>query len=440
MDTESVLEFLGGVPLLQRLPSSSIKKIAQHVKIKHFEFEISYMIFVDILDSGEAVLRNGVDGDGVYFIWEGEVEVYGHGQDEIHPEFQLKRYDYFGNFFSSSGQQADVTSASKLTCLVLPHEYLYLLRPKSMWNADESQDTCSLLESILHLNSIEVNLFQGITLPDAPRFGKVFGGQFMGQALAAASKTVDCLKIFHHFQAYFLLVGDLDLPIIYEVHRVFDGKSFATRRVDAKQKGKTVFTLLVSFQKEWKGFEHQIPVIPSVPPPEELLSMDELRERRIFDPRLPRTYRNKIATTTFKPWPIEIRFCEPNTSTNQTKSPPSLRFWFRAKGKLADDQALHRCVVAYLSDLMFIEVSSNPHRRPGLKIVCLSLNHTMWFHRNVKADDWILFLVDSPTAGDGRGISRGKMFNRSGELVVTLVQEGLLRETKLPNAGIRAKY
>ncbi|KAL2892212.1 Acyl-coenzyme A thioesterase 8 [Bienertia sinuspersici] len=419
MNTESVTEFLGGVPLLQRLPSSSIKKIADVVKVKHF-------------DSGEYVIRKGESGDGVYFVWEGEAEVSGHSEEEISPEFLLKRYDYFGN---------DVIASSKLTCLVLPPDYCALLRPKSIWNADERQETRASVESILHLDPIEVNLFQGITLPDAPKFGKVFGGQFIGQALAAASKTVDCLKIVHHLQAYFLLVGDYDIPIIYEVHRLRDGKSFASRRVDAVQKGTVIFTLLASFQKEEKGFEHQEAAMPLVSAPDTLLSMEELREKRIIDPRLPRTYRNKVAMTKMDPWPIEIKFCDPNTSTNQTKSPAkSLRYWFRAKGKLSDDQALHRCVVAYASDLMFIEVCSNPHRKRGRKISVLSLNHTMWFHRPVKADDWLLFVMESPSAYNGRGVVAGRMFNLNGELLVSLAQEGLLREARTPHTEIRAKY
>ncbi|KAF3675840.1 putative rRNA-processing protein FCF1 -like protein [Capsicum annuum] len=368
---------------------------------------------------------------------------------------------------------------------------------------------------------LDFSKLKSITLPDAPKFGKVFGGQFLGQALAAASKTVDSLKIVHSVHAYFLLVGDFDIPIIYQVYRVRDGKSFATRRVDAIQKGNVVFTLIASFQKYEDGFDHQDAKMPNVPDPETLLSMEDLREMRKTDPRLPRsdfaavmlsyhnvmltvsfdrTYRNKVATANFVPWPIEIRFCEPNNATNQTKSPPSLKYWFRAKGKLSDDQALHRCVAAYTSDLIFLTVSLNPHRKKDLSVTSVSLDHSnchwtsddfldsvdifcsimgislvlpekissllevccwkslrgievvmshsecvnrfqmvsvgplfanynllMWFHRPLRADDWILFVIHSPAAHNARGFVWGQMFNRKGELVVSLTQEGLLR-------------
>ncbi|KAL8554289.1 hypothetical protein ACS0TY_002464 [Phlomoides rotata] len=405
MNSELVMEFLGGVPLLQRLPASSLKKIAQMVSVKNY-------------DKGDYVVREGEVADGTYFIWDGEAEVCGsfHAAEENQPEYRLKQFDFFGHGMASSTQPADVIALSKLTCLFLPNEHTNLLKPKSIWCSDETHEKRPLVERILHLDPVDVNIFEGITLPDAPKFGKVFGGQFLGQALAAASKTVDCLKIVHSLHAYFLLLGDFERPIIYQVHRVRDGKSFATRRVEAIQRGNVVFTLMASFQKGEDGFKHEVATMPSVPDPEELLSMEDLRERRVVDPRLPRTYRNKVASSEFLPWPIELRFCEPNTSTNYTKSPPSLMYWFRAKGTLSDEQALHRCVAAYTSDLIFLQVSLNPHREKGLKSSSVSLDHSMWFHKPFRADDWLLYVIDSPISDSARGFVTGRMFTRSGEV------------------------
>ncbi|KAK9742987.1 hypothetical protein RND81_03G209700 [Saponaria officinalis] len=421
MNTDSVAEFLREVSLIQRLPSSSLSKIAELLQVEHYV-------------KGEFVIHKG-ESKGVYFILQGEAEVFVNSDDDIRHEFILKRYDYFGIGVPTSEQQEDVAALSKLTCLVLPSEHCCLLQPK--------QKTFPPIETILHLDPIEADLFQGITLPSAPMndmSSRMFGGQFLGHALAAASKTVDSSKIVHQIHAYFLLAGDVSIPVKYEVQRIRDGKSFASRKVDALQKGIVVFTLLASFHKDEKGFERQEVFMPSVPAPETLLSMEELRERRIIDPRLPKSYRNKVGAAKHVPWPIEIRFCDPSITTNQIKTPPRVRYWLRAKGKLTDDQTLHRCVVAYAIDLVLIGVIANPHRQRGLTMNTLTVNHTMWFHRDVKADDWILFVIESPFAFGARGLVYSQMFNQNRELVVSLVQEGLVRAASTPQTTIKAKY
>ncbi|XP_025823477.1 acyl-coenzyme A thioesterase 8 isoform X1 [Panicum hallii] len=419
----AVTEFLGQVPLLQCLPGSSIRRIAEAVQVKRYE-------------PGDYVAREGEPVDGLYIILDGQAEVSAsvNAEEANRPDYVLNKYDYFGYGTNSSDHQVNVVALSKLTCFILPNQYGYLLQPKTIWNAEETPEH-SLLEQILHLEPLEVDIFRGFTLPEAPTFRQVFGGQLIGQALAAASKTVDCLKMVHSLHAIFLVAGDNNLPIIYQVHRARDGSSFATRKVEAKQKGLVIFTLIASFQKEEVGFEHQAAIMPDVPPPEQLLNLEEIRERRLTDPRFPTQYRNSAAKKKFTPWPIEMRFCEDSASQHK----PSLNYWFRARGKLSDDQALHRCVVAYASDLLFSGVSLNSHREKGLKTYSLSLDHSIWFHKPVKADDWLLYVIESPSAHGGRGFVTGRMFNRQGELVMSLTQEALIRREKTRGPKPRPK-
>ncbi|GMI66849.1 hypothetical protein like AT1G01710 [Hibiscus trionum] len=414
MNTEAVVEFLGNVSLLQRLPSSSFKRIAEVVNFKHFE-------------KGDYVVREGEAGVSGSF----------HAEEEKGLEYQLKRYDYFGHVNPTSVHVADVIALTKLTCLFLPHEHCTLLQSKSIWSKDKTLETCAPVESILHLEPIELNIFQGITLPDAPKFGKVYGGQLVGQALAAASKTVDSLKFVHSLHSHYLKSGSFNIPIIYQVSRLRDGRNFATRRVDAIQRGNIIFTLLTSFQKEEEGFDHQEAMMPSVPDPDGLLSVDDIGESRPTDSPLPLSNRKKVGATKIVPWPIEIKFCVPNTNPNRKKSDPSFRYWFRAKGKLSDDQALHRCVVAFASDMIATGVSliPFPHARKGSP----SLSHSMWFHRHLRADDWLLLVIVSPTACDSRCFLSGQMFNRKGELVVSVTQEVLLKMVTPPNPSADSK-
>ncbi|XP_026411293.1 uncharacterized protein LOC113306578 isoform X1 [Papaver somniferum] len=417
MEIESVIEFLSYVPLLQRLPTSSVHKIAQLIQFKHY-------------NSGEYVGREGEIKYGIYFIWQGEVEVRGvsvNVENEDHSEIQLKRYDYFGHGAVSSSHEADVIALTKLTCLMLPSEYSTLLQPKSIWAAED--EGLSMVERVLQLEPIDVNIFRGFTLPEAPTFAQVFGGQLIAQSLAAATKTVDCGKFVHSLHSYFLLVGNLNIPVIYEVHRLRDGNSFATRRVDAIQNGNVIFTLLASFQKDENGCEHQEVTMPSVPSPETLLTMEELRERRLHLPPFPRDHRENLDS--YVPWPVDIKFCV-KADSSQTKAPPSMRYWFKVKGKLSDDLALHRCVVAYTSDLIFSAISLNPHYENGVKTLALSLDHSMWFHRSFRADEWILYVIESPCAASGRGYASAHMFNKKGELIISLVQEALTRKIRAP--------
>ncbi|KAL0846066.1 hypothetical protein Bca101_019312 [Brassica carinata] len=414
MNTGSaVVEFLGKVPLLQRLTNSSLKSIAQVLVFKRYE-------------RGDYVVRRDEEVEGVYFIFQGQAQVLGSAGEHDSSEFLLKPFDFFGRGIFGNVYSADVVALSELTCFLLMSHHCSLLESNPPIS-DSDKEPC-LVERILSLDTLDLNLFRGFTIPNAPTFGKVFGGQFVGQALAAATNTVESTKIVHNLHSYFLLVGDITIPIIYEVNRLRDGNNFASRRVDARQKGKTIFILFASFQRYQQGFDHQESNMPHMSPPETLVTREEMVERRITDPLLPRDYRNKIATEKILTWPIDIRFCEPNYATEQTKSPPRLNYWFRARGKLSDDQALHRCVVAYASDLIFACIGLNPHRRKGMSAAALSLDHSLWFHRPLRADDWLLFVMVNPTSFESRGLTTGEMFNRKGELVVSLTQEALLKE------------
>nr|XP_043621388.1 acyl-CoA thioesterase 2-like isoform X4 [Erigeron canadensis] len=377
----AAMEFLGDVPVLQRLPSSSIRKIAQHVIVKQY-------------NAGEYVFKERKSGDGIYFICEGEVEVSRefHADNQDCQVLQWRKFDHFTQ--SESVVQEDVIALTK------------------------------------------VNTFRGITLKGAPKSGKVYGGQFMGQALAAASKTVHFLKFLHSFHAHFLLAGDVNIPIIYEVDRLNDIPNLATRRVNAVQKERVVFFLIASFHRVEEGLDHQEPSMPSMPDPEMLLTKHGLEE----GVKLPRHHpRNEVSTSTSVPWPTEIRPMDTEKYSRHTSRPPSVRYWIRAKGRLPDDQALHRCAGAYFSDMLFIQISLNPHRKEGIFPTSISLDHSMWFHRDIKADDWLLYVIDSPTAFNARGFSRGQMFNRKGELVLTAMQVGVLRALKTPPISVPSK-
>ncbi|CAH8332865.1 unnamed protein product [Eruca vesicaria subsp. sativa] len=422
MNTESaVVEFLGKVPLLHRLTTCSFKKIAQVIVFKRYE-------------RGDYVVRrDDEEMEGVYFVMEGQAQVHG---EENCSEFLLKPFDFFGRGIFGNVYAVDVVAVSELTCLLLTSDHCHLLETKPTWDSDNER---SLLERILYMDPLDLNVFRGFTLPNAPALAKVFGGQFLGQGLAAATKTVEFSKIVHSLHAYFLLSGDINIPIIYEVSRLRDGNNFSTRRVDARQKGKTIFTLFASFQREQQGFDHQESNMPHMLPPETLVSRDEMLQRRMTDHLLPRYYRKKVATQYTAPLPIDIRFCETNYSTEQTKTPSRLKYWFRARGELSDDQALHRCVVAFASDLMYAFISSDPHLKKGMSAVPVSLDHSMWFHRPLRADDWLLFEMVNLTASQSRGLATGEMFNRKGELVVSLRQEALLKETATSKPILDAK-
>ncbi len=273
---------------------------------------------------------------------------------------------------------------------------------------------------LLDLEAIEVNIFRGTSPSD--RWQRVFGGQVLGQALVAASRTVED-RVAHSLHAYFIRPGDPRVPILYEVDRSRDGKSFTTRRVVAIQHGEQIFNMAVSFQVAEEGLEHQIPM-PVVPPPEELESETERRKRLAV--QLPEAQRQWFT----KPRPIEVRaVADDGDVLNPPKRPPFQNVWIKASGEMPSALALHQCVLAYASDMTLLDTCLLPHGISWFsgRLQSASLDHAMWFHHPFRADDWLLYAQDSPVASGGRGFNRGSLFTRDGKLVASVAQEGLIR-------------
>jgi len=276
-------------------------------------------------------------------------------------------------------------------------------------------DALDFLVGLLDIEPIEVNIFRGVS-PDERR-QRVFGGQVAAQSLMAAGRTVERGRV-HSLHAYFLRPGDPTVPILYEVDRIRDGRSFTTRRVVAIQHGHAIFNMSASFHVEEAGpLEHQFPM-PEVPDPETLPTMWERLE----------PFREQLAEWFSRPHPIDQRHIGelPWTASG---GDPRQQLWIRADGDLPDDPLLHACVAAYASDMSLFDTMLTPHnvRWDDADFMGASLDHCMWFHRPFKADEWLLYDMDSPTAYGARGLARGFLFSRDGRLVVSMVQEGLMR-------------
>ena len=274
---------------------------------------------------------------------------------------------------------------------------------------------------LLDLEAIEVNIFRGTSPSD--RWQRVFGGQVLGQALVAASRTVED-RIAHSLHAYFIRPGDPRVPILYEVDRARDGKSFTTRRVVAIQHGEQIFNMAVSFQVAEEGLEHQAQM-PIVPPPEDLESETDRRKRLAV--QLPEEQRAWFT----KPRPIEVRSVEQDDRDvlNPAKRPPFQHVWIKAGGEIPSALSLHQCVLAYASDMTLLDTCLLPHGISWFsgRLQSASLDHAMWFHHEFRADEWLLYAQDSPSASGGRGFNRGSIFTRDGKLVASVAQEGLIR-------------
>ena len=273
---------------------------------------------------------------------------------------------------------------------------------------------------ILDLEEIEQNHYRA-TSPNEG-WQRVYGGQVIGQALVAASRTVEPERHAHSLHGYFLRGGDTTVPILYKVDRIRDGRSFTTRRVVAIQHGEAIFTMSISFQVDEEGLTHQFDM-PEAPDPEDLQDENELRAEQAVN--WPEEIRENFTTTSA----IQMRQVEPVDLMNPKPAPPRQLCWMKTRESLPDDQRLHQCVLAYLSDWSLLDTSVRPHGISylGDNLQMASLDHAMWFHRPFRADEWLLYEQDSPAAGGARGFNRGLIYNQAGELVASTTQEGLMR-------------
>ena len=271
---------------------------------------------------------------------------------------------------------------------------------------------------LLDLEKIEENIFRGQSPED--RMQRVFGGQVLGQALVAASRTVEG-RVCHSFHAYFLRGGDPKVPILYEVDRARDGASFTSRRVVAIQHGKQIFNMSASFQVPEKGLEHQFGM-PNVPGPDELV--DEHEARKQWMDKMPEEHKAWMS----RPRPIEMRPVILDNWMNRAPSEPFDNVWIRATGPVPNDVIVQQSVLAYASDMSLLDTALLPHGRSwNSPMQMASLDHAMWFHHPFRMDDWLLYAQDSPSSSGARGFNRGSIFTRDGKLVASVVQEGLMR-------------
>lgn len=282
-----------------------------------------------------------------------------------------------------------------------------------------SQALKKLLD-LLFLEKIEEGIFRGQSEDLGLR--QVFGGQVVGQAIYAVKQTVPTDRVVHSFHSYFLRPGDSSKPIIYDVETLRDGNSFSARRVSAIQNGKPIFYMTASFQSQEEGFEHQN-TMPDVPPPEGLMSETDIARK--FAHLIPEKVRDKFIGHQ----PIEMRPVKFHNPLQGSTAEPNRYVWFKANGEMPDDLRVHQYLLGYASDFNFLPTALQPHGigflEPGVQIA--TIDHSMWFHRPFRLDDWLLYAVESTSASGARGFVRGQIYNREGVLVASTVQEGVIR-------------
>ena len=276
------------------------------------------------------------------------------------------------------------------------------------------------LVDLLTVEELDRDLYRGKRNPGGQ--GRVFGGQVIAQALMSAVGSVDEDRVAHSLHAYFMRPGDEKLPIIFRVERDYDGGSFSNRRVIAIQRGKPILNMTASFQRQEKGLEHQAEM-PDVPQPEELATESEIAER--YRDRFPKAFVDFMT----RPRAIELRPVESWLDPENEVRNGLRQTWIRTSGPVGDDPIMHRAILAYASDMTLLGTSMKPHGVNWLmpQMQTASLDHALWFHDDVRVDDWLLYACDSPWSGGARGYNRGHLFTRDGKLIASATQEGLIR-------------
>jgi acyl-CoA thioesterase II len=286
----------------------------------------------------------------------------------------------------------------------------------------------SELIELLSLERLEDNLFRGQSRDIGTKY--VFGGQVLGQALSAAQATLSAERAAHSLHAYFLRAGDIEHPIVYDVDRTRDGGTFSVRRVTAIQHGKPIFFCAASFHQDEPGAEHQLPM-PQVPMPEDLEPAPPVPAEVLA------TLPTKVQRWLSRRGPFEFRHVYPRDELNPPRQPPFQQVWFRLGEHVGDAPELHRALLAYASDFQLMGTATFPHGisyyQPNVQMA--SLDHALWFHRPFRADEWMLYAIDSPSAQGSRGLARGQIYDRAGRLVASTAQEGLIRVLPTADKG-----
>ena len=333
-----------------------------------------------------------------------------------------------------SSSSSSSSSASAVTSL----SPVYRAPPRIVTNdpsddgSNSEEEAEARLEKILSIEEIDVNLYRGYS-PEHPRWGRVYGGQTCAQSLVAAYRTVAAPLVAHSLHAYFLLPGSDDIPILYQVERLKEGGSFASRRVTGIQNGKAIFTMTASFQIPEVGLEHS-DRMPSAPAPHTLPSLLETMKELAVDERLPVKVRAGLAKTASQPFAMDLRRVIPRTIHERyVPGQPDSTVWMRVCGRLSDSLIIHQCAIAYLSDWTLLETTLLPHGVHGHQnsdtqfLQIASIDHSMYFHSPCRADEFLLVVMHSSRASNGRGLAHSNFYRRDGTLAVTAMQEGLIR-------------